>query len=136
MFTTVLCACDQAAEPVVTKKDLQHHRWILESINGEMFLPQSVDDAIPDLDFGEQMYVSGNTGCNQYTGKAVLRDGFFVIEAMLSTQQLCGTIQNELELTMQTVLRQESLIYLNSNKSLTLKTASTSLVFRLRDWVQ
>ncbi len=120
----------------VTEKDLQHHRWVLESINNAAFLAQSAEDSIPDLDFGEQMHVSGNTGCNQYSGKAVLRNGFFLIESMLSTQRLCGTTQNELELKLQTMLNHESVITLDPYKRLTLQSAGTLLVFRLRDWVQ
>jgi heat shock protein HslJ len=131
----LLCACGRALLDV-TEKDLQHHRWVLESINGDAFLAESAEDSIPDLDFGEQMHVSGNTGCNQYSGKAVLRNGSFLIESMLSTQRLCGATQNELELKLQTVLNHEAVISLDPYKKLTLQSAGTLIVFRLRDWVQ
>ena len=85
-FLTPLAVCAagvsgavQADSPAgtVTASDLQHHRWILESINGE---PISTDEGmIPELDFGEQMHVSGNTGCNRMSGTAELRDGAFLI---------------------------------------------------------
>ena len=51
--------CATAAAEV-TESDLQHHRWVLESINGNPAL--TGDAPVPELDFGEQMTVSGNTG--------------------------------------------------------------------------
>jgi len=82
-FLTVLAVCAagiggavQADSPagMVTASDLQHHRWILESINGEPISTDDDEGMIPELDFGEQMHVSGNTGCNRMSGKAELRD--------------------------------------------------------------
>ena len=54
------------ADIAVTESDLQHHRWVLESIDGEALQLENTESQLPDLDFGEQMHVSGNTGCNQY----------------------------------------------------------------------
>ena len=65
---------------MVIASDLQHHRWVLETINGKT-LPVPEGGKIPELDFGEGMTVTGNLGCNKFTGKAVLRDGLFLIEA-------------------------------------------------------
>jgi heat shock protein HslJ len=121
---------------LVVESDLQHHRWILESINGEPLPEGESSDLIPELDFGEQMHVSGNTGCNRFTGSAVLRDEYFRIDSMASTRRLCAPAQNELERTVQNILGQESTILLGSDKSLTLESSNTVLRFRLRDWVQ
>jgi heat shock protein HslJ len=90
---------------------------------------------VPELDFGEQMHVSGNTGCNQMSGKAVLRDGAFLIPNMAMTRRMCAPLQNELELTMQKVLGNESDISIDENKNLILATDDVILRFRLRDWV-
>lgn len=125
------CAPTQNA---VTAEDLQHHRWVLDSINGEALPTIDGPGKIPELDFGEQMTVSGNTGCNQVNGKAVLRDGFFLIEAMASTRMMCAPPWGDIEQTLLTILGSESTISIGSDNALTLVSASTTLVFQLRDW--
>ncbi len=110
----------------VTQGDLQHHRWVLESVNGEVL-------ATDELDFGEQMQVSGNSGCNQFDGVAALRETFFLIEQMISTQRFCAPPQNELELKVQILLGSESIISLDQQKNLTLDAGETGLFFRLKD---
>ena len=141
-FLTVLAVCAagigvaaQADSPtgMVTTSDLQHHRWILESINGE---PISTDEGmIPELDFGEQMHVSGNTGCNRMSGTAELRDGAFLILNMAVTRRMCAPPRDELERAVQKVLGRESSISIDENKNLILSTDEVVLRFRLRDWV-
>ena len=122
------------AQNAVTAEDLQHHRWVLDSINGEALPTIDGPGKIPELDFGEQMTVSGNTGCNQVNGKAVLRDGFFLIEAMASTRMMCAPPWGDIEQTLLTILGSESTISIGSDNALTLVSASTTLVFQLRDW--
>jgi len=121
---------------LVIESDLQHRRWILESINGEPLPEGESGNVIPELDFGEQMHVSGNTGCNRFSGSAVLHNEFFRIDSMASTRRLCAPAQNELERTIQIVLGQESTILLGADKSLTLESSNTVLRFRLQDWVR
>ncbi len=120
----------------VTHGDLQHHRWVLERINGEALATDELDGQVPELDFGEQMQVSGNSGCNQFGGVAALREMFFLIEQMISTQRFCAPPQNELELKVQTLLGSESTISLDQQKNLTLDAGETVLFFRLKDWVE
>jgi len=136
LLCTLLLGEAGIADIAVTESDLQHHRWVLESIDGEALQLENTESQLPDLDFGEQMHVSGNTGCNQYSGKAVLRDGFFLIESMIATQRSCSAQQNDIELKLQTVLGHESAISLGPNGSLTRRSASSLLVFRLQDWKQ
>ena len=119
---------------VVTESDLRHHRWVLESINGEPLFAEE-DGMIPELDFGEQRHVEGNTGCNRFSGRVVLRDDYFFIESMASTRRLCALSRNELETMMQTVLSQESMISLDTENNLTLEVGSIVLQYSLRDWV-
>jgi heat shock protein HslJ len=119
----------------VTESDLRHHRWVLESVNGEALPADAADGMIPELDFGEQRHVEGNTGCNRFSGRSVLRDGYFFIEAMASTGRLCAPPQNELELMVQSVLSQKSLISLDDDNGLTLEAGGVVLRFKLRDWV-
>jgi heat shock protein HslJ len=135
--TAAISVAAQAGSPtgMVTVSDLQHHRWILESINGEPISTGDDGGMIPELDFGEQMHVSGNTGCNQMSGTAELRGGAFLIPNMASTRRMCAPPQNELELTLQKVLGNESGISIDENKNLILATDDVVLRFRLRDWV-
>lgn len=122
-----LAACNQ---PSVTETDLEYHRWVLESINGDA-LPAAEDHGkIPEMNFGEQMRVTGNTGCNQVNGQAVLRNGLFLIEAMASTRMMCPPPWRDIELTVQATLGAESTISLDPGKNLTLKSADSTLVFR------
>ena len=122
------------AQTSVTVEDLQHHRWVLESINGEALPDDGGRGSIPELDFGEQMHVSGNLGCNRFNGTAVLREGFFLIEAMASTRMMCASPWGDIEQTVQTVLGSESTISIGSDKTLTLVSANTTLAFQLQDW--
>ena len=143
-FLTILALCTatigavaRADSPtaIVTASDLQHHRWILESINGEPISIGDDDGMIPELDFGEQMHVSGNTGCNQMSGKAELRDGAFLTLIMAVTRRMCAPPRDELERAVQKVLGVESSISIDENKNLILSTDDIVLRFRLRDWV-
>jgi heat shock protein HslJ len=126
----------QAGAPtsIIIASDLQHHRWILESVNDEP-ISTDADGMIPELDFGEQMFVSGNTGCNGMSGKAELRGEFFLIPLMAGTQRMCSPARNELEFTIQNVLGNESRISIDGDRNLILSTDDVVLRFRLRDWV-
>jgi len=132
--TRLFGLCTETA--FVTQGDLQHHRWVLESVNGEALETDELDGKVPELDFGEQMQVSGNSGCNQIRGVAVLWEMFFLIEQMISTQRFCASPQNELELKVQTLLGSESTISLDQQRNLTLDAGETVLFFRLKDWVE
>lgn len=123
-----MAACNQPMET-----DLKLHRWVLESINGDA-LPAAQDHGkIPEMNFDEQMRVTGNNGCNQVSGQAVLRDGFFLIETMASTRMMCPPPWRDIELIVQAALTRESAISLDSDRNLTLRSADTTLVFRLED---
>lgn len=120
---------------IVTQGDLQHHRWVLESINGSKIDAEKLDNKIPELDFGELMSVSGNTGCNKFRGQARLQGENFVIGLMQSTMMACSPPQNELETQLQQVLGSDSKISIDNKKRLVLKTGDTLLEYRLKDWV-
>ena len=128
--------CSSAlAQSEITPQDLQHHRWVLESIDGEPLPDIGGRGKVPELDFGEQMTVSGNLGCNNFTGKAVIRDGFFLVESMTSTRMACPQPWSDIELKVQTVLGSESTATISESGDLTLESADTVLSFRLSDWV-
>jgi heat shock protein HslJ len=136
LFTvnTIFGLCSKTG--IVTHGDLQHHRWILESINGNKIEAEKLDNKIPEIDFGEQMTVSGNTGCNKFSGKAILQGDRFVIKPMNATMMFCTTPQNDLELKLKQVLGSEAKITLDDKNKLILEAGDTRLEYRLKDWVQ
>jgi len=136
LFTvnTIFGLCSKTG--IVTHGDLQHHRWILESINGNKIEAEKLDNKIPEIDFGEQMTVSGNTGCNKFSGKATLQGDQFVISPMNSTMMFCTAPQNDLELTLKQVLGSKAKITLDDKKKLILEAGDTRLEYRLKDWVR
>lgn len=129
-------ATSAMTQPLITVTNLQHHRWILMSINGEPLPATGHGEKRPELDFGEQMFVSGNLGCNRFSGKGVLRDGRLLVESMIATGMACEPPWASVELTIQTVLGQESDIRLDADRKLFLQTADTILEFELKDWVR
>ena len=121
---------------IVTHGDLQHHRWILKSINGSKIEAEKLGNTIPEIDFGEQMTVTGNTGCNRFSGQATLQGDQFVIGSMKSTMMFCTAPQNEMELKLKQVLGSESKITIDDKKNLILEAGDTRLVYRLNDWIR
>jgi heat shock protein HslJ len=120
---------------VVTQGDLQHHRWVLESINGDKILAAKLDGKIPELEIGEQMMASGDSGCNRFQGRAALRRDRFIIDPVASTRMFCKPGQNDIELLLLQVFAQESIISIDIDKNLILKTDDNLLIFRLQDRV-
>lgn len=121
---------------IVTHGDLQHHRWILESINGIRIEAEKLDNKIPEIDFGEQMTLTGNTGCNKFSAQATLHDNQIIISAMKSTMMLCTHPQNELELKLKQILGSKSKITIDDKKNLILESGDARLEYRLKDWVR
>jgi heat shock protein HslJ len=121
---------------IVTQGDLQHHRWILESINDDKLEAVNAGSRIPDIDFGEQMTVSGNSGCNRFSGRASLRDRWFSITSMMTTMMSCTPSQNQLDQKLQKLLGGDSIITIDDNKRLILEAGETRVVYHLRDWVR
>ncbi|MCK5649638.1 MAG: META domain-containing protein, partial [Gammaproteobacteria bacterium] len=120
---------------IVTQGDLQHHRWLLESINDKKIDIEKFNNRIPELDFGEQMMVFGNTGCNKFSAKAILHNETFALDNMRATRIFCRSDQNDLESMLNQMLTRNSKITLNPEKKLILENNSTRLVFYLKDWV-
>lgn len=125
--------CDETS--TVTHGDLQHHRWVLESINGEALDVDAMHGRIPDLDFGEQMHVSGNSGCNRFSGTASLHDEYILFGPLISTTMACSPAQNEVEGTIQALLAGADVEIEVNDNYLILQAGEVSLRYRLQDWV-
>ena len=141
----VLGRCDQASVEENTRlEDLQHHRWILHSIDGAELSAYAQelgfdDDAplakVPELDFGEQGFISGNTGCNQFHGQARVIDDSLILSQLATTAMACAGFSAELELRLQLLYRNPLAITREGN-ALILQGGDRRLRYELRDWVQ
>jgi len=141
----VLGHCDtQPAAVAISLQDLQHRRWILERIDAvELSVyarTQGFEDdlstlKLPDLDFGEQGFVSGNTGCNQFQGQARVVERQLMLSQLATTAMLCAGFAGELELQLQLVYRNPLDITI-ADGDLILQAVGRELRYRARDWVQ
>jgi heat shock protein HslJ len=129
---------------VISLQDLQHHRFVLERIN-DLTLMQYAHELgfteaeplqkIPELDFGEQGFVSGNTGCNQIRGQASVADNTLTLGPLASTRMYCPGFAGELEL--QLLMRYDGILAItHPGQWLVLKAGTTKLEYQLKDWVQ
>ena len=140
----VLGRCSQEdAAMSIRIEDLQHRRWELHRIDGvelDDFARQLGFDGdttlskVPDLDFGEQGFVSGNSGCNQFQGQARVVDNSLILSQLATTAMLCNGFAGELELQMQ-LLFLNPLAIARDGSALILTATDRELYYRLRDWV-
>jgi heat shock protein HslJ len=140
----LLGGCDGVKETGINLQDLQHHRFVLERIN-DLTLMQYAHELgfteaeplqkIPELDFGEQGFVSGNTGCNLIKGQASVTDNMLTLGPLASTRMYCPGFAGELEL--QLLMHYDGGLAITlAGKSLILKAGTTKLEYELKDWVQ
>ncbi len=147
-LTMFVAACqsinDNPASVNTSPEDLQHHRWVLLDIDGLDLQAYAVslgfDQAdrlrkIPELDFGEQGHVEGNTGCNQIQGKALVKGSQLILSSLASTRMFCAGFAGELELKL-SLLYADPLAISREGDMLILKSSDTTLKFQLKDWVE
>lgn len=138
LFTVyrVFDLCSQS--DIVTQGDIQHHRWTLDSINGTKLETEHFATRTLDLDFGSLMgsliFVSGGSGCNQFSGQAVLYEKNIRIESLESTDKLCSSRQNRIESLILPLLKFGANITIDDNKHLLLESNGNFLKYRLNDW--
>jgi heat shock protein HslJ len=140
----VLGRCmEENAAMSIRIEDLQHRRWELQRIDGvELadFARQLGFDGdatlpkVPELDFGEQGFVSGNSGCNQFQGQARVVDNSLILSQLATTAMLCNGFAGELELRLQLLFR-NPLAIARDGSALILSATDNELYYRLRDWV-
>ncbi len=140
----LLGGCDGVKDTAISLQDLQHHRFVLERIN-DMTLMQYAQELgfteaeplqkIPELDFGEQGFVSGNTGCNQISGQASVTDNTLTLGPLASTRMYCPGFSGELELQL-SMHYDTGLAITRIGQWLVLQAGTTKLEYQLKDWVQ
>ncbi|EDV9704323.1 heat shock protein HslJ [Salmonella enterica subsp. enterica] len=121
----IMTGCVSSGKVSVKREQLEHHRFVLESVNGK-----TVTD--PELSFGEDMTVSGKM-CNQFTGEGKLSNGELKVKNLAMTRMLCADPQlNALDGTISEVFSKGAQVDLTANQ-LTLATAETTLMYKLAD---
>jgi len=128
-ITHVFGKCSESR--TVTHGDLQHHRWLLESIDGSK---PSESTQIPELDFGERMYVSGSLGCGRYSATAELRGPYLAFSEIEPEPRQCSNSSADVERAMLDLLSEESVVTIDAEHRLILRRNGTELRFRLEDW--
>lgn len=126
----LLAGCVSTSDVTTQPEQLQHHRFVLESVNGKNIR----SDKPLELSFGEKMYVSGNM-CNRFTGEGKLSDGELKVKNLAMTRMLCTDPQmNQLDSLLSAMLHDGVQVDLTANQ-LTLATSHDSLVYKLADLV-
>jgi heat shock protein HslJ len=124
----MLAGCVSTSKVTTQPEQLQHHRFVLESVNGKNVTSQKP----LELSFGEKMHISGNM-CNQFTGEGKLSDGELKVKNLAMTRMMCTDPQlNQLDNTLSAMLHEGVQVDLTENQ-LTLATSNDSLVYKLAD---
>lgn len=134
--STLLAGCVYNSKMSTNGEQLQHHRFVLESLNGK-----AVNSSKPlELSFGQKMpllngiYLSAEM-CNRFSGTAKIANGELSAPNMAVTRKMCSDPQlNQLDATLSTMLRQGAEVDLTETQ-LTLATADQTLIYRLSDLV-
>ncbi len=130
---TAQTTAENTAMATITAADLQHHNWKLVAVNGNKIdVPEGF--GTPNLEIGEKMTANGNAGCNNFFGKAELKDGKIRIAQMGSTMKMCPEEVMNYEMAMGKGLGEWSTITL-TKETMTLANDVNTLEFVLRDWV-
>lgn len=141
MAAAALVGCETTSSPqgksamsTISQADLEHHNWVLTTINGEAITVLEGLNA-PNLEVGENFTVNGSNGCNRYFGQGELNGSQFRIDKMGTTMMACPPAASELESVMTAVLTDWSQADLTAERNLVLKNDSYTLNFVLRDLV-
>lgn len=134
---TMLAGCVYNSKVFTGGDRLQHHRFVLESVNRK---PVQGEDTPMDLSFGEKqpllnkIYLSGAL-CNQFSAMATVTNGELSAPDLVMTRKLCRNAQlNQLDATLATMLRQGAQVDLTESQ-LTLATADQTFVYKLADLI-
>ncbi|KAA1187283.1 heat shock protein HslJ [Photorhabdus heterorhabditis] len=131
--TLLLATFQASAVENVSVGDLQHHRFVLVSVNGESAKNQ--DGRVPTIEFGEKMHVSGSM-CNLFMGQGKLKNSILTVKDLASTQMLCADDKlNKWDYLIGKVLADGVKVTLK-NQKLTLSHDNNTLVYKLKDYVQ
>lgn len=128
-LSMLMAGCLSNGKVSVNRDQLQHHRFVLQSVNGKAV---TVANNPPELSFGENMTVSGKM-CNQFHGQGKLSDGELKVKDMAMTRMMCADPQlNALDGIVSEMFKQGAQVDLTADQ-LTLATAEQTLTYKLAD---
>ena len=127
-LSLLMAGCVSNGKVSVNREQLQHHRFVLQSVNGKAVTAANP----PELSFGENMTVSGKM-CNQFHGQGKLSDGELKVKDMAMTRMMCADPQlNALDGIVSEMFKQGAQVDLTADQ-LTLATAEQTLTYKLAD---
>ncbi|KLV75216.1 MULTISPECIES: heat shock protein HslJ [Citrobacter freundii complex] len=127
-LSLLMAGCVSNGKVSVNREQLQHHRFVLQSVNGKAVTATNP----PELSFGENMTVSGKM-CNQFHGQGKLSDGELKVKDMAMTRMMCADPQlNALDGIVSEMFKQGAQVDLTADQ-LTLATAEQTLTYKLAD---
>ncbi|AWK41933.1 heat shock protein HslJ [Photorhabdus laumondii subsp. laumondii] len=127
--TLLLATFQASAVENVSVDDLQRHKFVLVSVNGEGVKNQ--DGRVPTIEFGEKMHVSGSM-CNLFMGQGKLKNGVLTVKNLASTQMLCSDEKlNRWDYLIGQVLADGVKVKLKDQK-LTLSHPDNTLVYKVK----
>ena len=127
-LSMLMAGCVSNGKVSVNREQLQHHRFVLQSVNGKAVTATNP----PELSFGENMTVSGKM-CNQFHGQGKLSDGELKVKDMAMTRMMCADPQlNALDGIVSEMFKQGAQDDLTADQ-LTLATAEQTLTYKLAD---
>jgi len=121
---------DCVSSKVVTQGDLQHHRWVLTTLDNKSI---KIKDwpVLPVLDFGQRLFVEGGDGCRQFSGFAKLTGESIVFNEFEFNKNQCGTDDFHSGLFLITGVWRASI---KDSRYLILENSDASLMFSRDDW--
>jgi len=127
-ITQVYGDCDSSK--VVTQGDLQHHRWVLITVDNKSINNKDWP-VLPVLDFGERMFIEGGNGCLQFNGFAKLTGDQIDFNELEFSKNQCGTDRSHMSLFSIAGVWQ---IAIKESEYLTLENTESILLFKRDDW--
>jgi heat shock protein HslJ len=114
----------------VTQGDLQHHRWVLTSVNNNP-VNKALWPVLPVLDFGERLFVEGSDGCRRFSGFAKLSVDEIIFRELEFNNNQCETAYTSGGMFS---ITGAWAITVNESRYLTLKNTTSLLRFERDDW--
>lgn len=127
------CAQSDSKATGASAEQLQHHRFLLESVDGKPLTLSDKSKRQPEIDFGEKMHISGAM-CNRFTGQGELSNGMLKAQ-LASTRMMCVDPQlNALDTLFGQMMTAGVHVSVNGDR-LTLKNQQHTLVYKRAEWV-
>ena len=127
-ITQVYGDCDSSK--VVTQGDLQHHRWVLITVDDKSINKKDWT-VLPVLDFGELLFVEGGDGCQQFNGFAKLTGDQIGFNEFEFNKNQCETDHTALRLFS---IAGAWRVSIKESQYLILENTESALMFKRDDW--